>query len=369
MPKRSSWIVALVGMCLGVSEGGEGHTPRATISGRVIDVATTEALPNVNVFLAGTSLGAATDRDGRFEIKNVPLAAHDLVVSMVGYKRQTLPMRIFEPRVYRVDIRLQPVAIETQTVEVVAKDPEEWREHLKRFEEEFFGETHNAEYCTILNPEVLDFKETGKVFEVAFHVPILVENRALGYRMEFFIEEFRIEDFSLQYRAKTRFEELTPRDEEERSRWKEQRRRAYYGSKTHFLKALAQGRTKEEGFEVSLVPNVRPLGRDYRASKVSVDPQNYVLGTEFEFQRRLKFPSYLEIIYTRERPEANFQRMFDSPTPLAERQISWITMNRLTVLFTTDGHTLDSYALKVYGYWAFERIAELLPMDYDPTNN
>lgn len=46
----------------------------------------------------------------------------------------------------------------------------------------------------------------------AFHVPILIENRALGYRIEFFIEEFRIEDYSPQYRAKTRFEELTPRD-------------------------------------------------------------------------------------------------------------------------------------------------------------
>lgn len=369
MLKHLFWVVALLGMCLGAFEVVHGQTPRATISGRVIDAATKEALPNVNVFLAGTSLGAATDRDGRFEIKNVPFAAHELVVSMVGYKRQEIPLRIFEPRVHTMDIRLQPLAIETQTVEVVAKDPKEWREHLERFKEEFFGDTQNAEHCFILNPEVLDFKVTGKVFEVALHVPILVENRALGYRIEFFIEEFRVEDYSLQYRAKTRFEELTPRDEEERNRWKEQRQRAYYGSKTHFLKALAQGRTKEEGFEVSLVPNVRPLGREYQRSKLLVDPQNYVLGTEFEFQKRLRFPDYLEIIYNRERAEANFQRMFDSAAPFAERQISWITMNRLTVLFTTDGHALDSYALKVYGYWAFERIAELLPMDYDPQKN
>lgn len=369
MPQRLAWIVVMFGMYLGAFERIEGQILRATVSGRVTDAATREALPNVNVFLAGTSLGVATDRDGRFEIKHVPFAAHELVVSMVGYRRQAISLRIFEPRVHTVDVALQPAAIETQTVEVVAKDPKEWREHLERFEEEFFGETQNAEHCVILNPEVLDFKVTGKVFEVAFHVPILIENRALGYRIEFFIEEFRVEDYSLQYRAKTRFEELTPRDEEERDRWREQRRRAYYGSKTHFLKALAQGRTKEEGFEVSLVPNVRPLSREYQASKMSVDPQNYILGTEFEFQKRLKFPNYLEIIYTRERAEANFQRMFDSPTPLAERQISWITMNRLTALFTTDGQLLDNYALKVYGYWAFERIAELLPMDYDPTKN
>jgi hypothetical protein len=364
---RGLWMVFLV-VSSGALEGITAQTLRAIISGRVTDAATREALPNVNVFLAGTSLGAATDREGRFVITNVPLAAHELVVSMVGYKRQAIPLRIFESRVHTVDVRLQPMAIETPPVEVVAKDPTEWREQLERFTREFFGETRNAERCRIVNPEVLNFQVKGNVFQVAAPVSILVENRALGYRIEFFLEEFQIEDYTLQYRAKTRFEELTPQDEEERLRWEEQRKKAYYGSPTHFLKALAQGRTKEEGFEVSLVPSVRPLTRDDR-SRVAVNPQSFVQGTEFELQKRLSFPNYLEIIYTRELAEPNFQRMFNTPTPLAERQISWIGMNRLTALFTTEGHLLDTYALKVFGYWAFERIADLLPMDYDPTKN
>ena len=129
------------------------------------------------------------------------------------------------------------------------------------------------------------------------------------------------------------------------------------------------GKTKDAGFEVFLVLNVRPLARDFQASTKFVDTQNFVQGTECESQKRLSFPNYLAIIYTRELAEPNFQWMFNTPTPLAERQISWIGMNRLTALFTTEGHLLDTYALKVFGYWAFERIADLLPMDYDPTKN
>jgi hypothetical protein len=234
MLRHLTLLFGIVMLSVVLCERANGQNLRATISGRVIDAVSAEALPNVNVFLTGTSLGAATDREGRFEIKNVPFAAHELVVSMVGYKRQAIPLRIFESRVQTVDVRLQPMAIETQPVEVVAKDPTEWREHLKRFEEEFFGATQNAEHCTILNPEVLDFQVKGKVFEVAVPVSILVENRALGYRIEFFLEDFQVEAYTLQYRAKTRFEGLAPQDEEGRMRWEERRKKAYYGSKTHF---------------------------------------------------------------------------------------------------------------------------------------
>lgn len=344
----------------------DAQTPRAVISGRVIDATNGEALPNVNVFLAETSLGAATGTDGVFVIRNVPVGVYELVVSMVGYERRVLPLSLLEPGERQFDVRLQPTVIQTGTVEVVAKDPKEWRKNFERFQKEFFSETRNAAQCRILNPEVLDFKVDGDLFEVAFHVPIMIENRALGYRIEFFIEEFRMEKYTIQYRAKTRFDQLPQSSEREINLWSENRKRAYYGSRRHFLAALARGKTKEEGFEVSAVPYIRPLSRNYQSARLLVNPERYVLNTEHDFQKRLRFPDYLQIVYTREGAEPNFQYAADPPAPYVETQVSWITMNRLTVLFDTAGNTLDPFSLKVLGYWAFERVAELLPLDYEP---
>ena len=42
-----------------------------TITGTVTDSATGQSLPGANVWLEGTSLGAATDLNGSFQIKNI----------------------------------------------------------------------------------------------------------------------------------------------------------------------------------------------------------------------------------------------------------------------------------------------------------
>ena len=57
------------------------------ISGQVTDKATGEVLPGVNVAVGGTSLGSATDVDGKFVILNVPPGRHTITASLVGYKR------------------------------------------------------------------------------------------------------------------------------------------------------------------------------------------------------------------------------------------------------------------------------------------
>ncbi len=344
------------------------QTPRAAIFGRVVDAASHEPLPNVNVFLTGTSLGAATDGDGKFEIRNVPFAAYELIVSMVGYRRKVIQLLVFEPSEQRVDVQLEQTAIETPEVVVVAKDPKEWRKNFERFRAEFLGNTRNAGLCRILNPEVLDLlhDDRAELFVANADVPLQIENRALGYKIHFMLEEFRMEKGTLQYKAKTRFEELQPASRVEQNAWVLNREKAYYGSRRHFLKALAQRRTTEEGFDVHQVPNLRPSTSAYKSARLLADTKKMVMGTEHDFQKRLAFPDYLEIVYTKEPAEASFQYEANPFDPGSVRQISWLAMNRLSVLFSTDGNTLDTYSLKTFGYWAYERVAELLPIDYEP---
>lgn len=59
-----------------------------SIVGRVTDQKTGAALPFVNVVIKGTNIGAATDEDGRYEIKNVQPGVYAVVVTLVGHETQ-----------------------------------------------------------------------------------------------------------------------------------------------------------------------------------------------------------------------------------------------------------------------------------------
>ncbi|MBC8084916.1 MAG: TonB-dependent receptor, partial [Hymenobacter sp.] len=56
-----------------------------TVSGTVRDRKTQETLPGVTVALEGTSLGTATDTDGRFRLTGVPTGSYNLRATFVGY--------------------------------------------------------------------------------------------------------------------------------------------------------------------------------------------------------------------------------------------------------------------------------------------
>src|SRR4030042_6109040 len=57
------------------------------ISGIVKDAETGETLMGVNVVVTGTTLGAATDRNGNYFILNVPPGGYTVEASMMGYEK------------------------------------------------------------------------------------------------------------------------------------------------------------------------------------------------------------------------------------------------------------------------------------------
>lgn len=73
-------------LLLGLLVAATAHAQTGTISGTVRDAATGEALPGANVRVDGTHLGAATDIDGRFVIRDVPVGTYDVVASFAGYE-------------------------------------------------------------------------------------------------------------------------------------------------------------------------------------------------------------------------------------------------------------------------------------------
>ncbi|MCX7798272.1 MAG: carboxypeptidase-like regulatory domain-containing protein, partial [Melioribacter sp.] len=65
-----------------------------SVSGRVIDKSTKEPLIGANVVVLNTSLGAATDYEGKFVIHHIPVGKHTLQISYIGYETQRIDVDI-----------------------------------------------------------------------------------------------------------------------------------------------------------------------------------------------------------------------------------------------------------------------------------
>jgi outer membrane receptor protein involved in Fe transport len=95
---------------------------KGKIMGRVKDEGTGTLLASVNVFLKNTALGDVTDESGYFEIKGVPPGEYTLVISMIGYSKETRHVKI-EPGatvvlsipIKRVPIEFKPITVSTET--------------------------------------------------------------------------------------------------------------------------------------------------------------------------------------------------------------------------------------------------------------
>ncbi|MFZ0454633.1 MAG: TonB-dependent receptor [Ignavibacteriaceae bacterium] len=92
-----------------------------SIEGTVKDKSTGEALPGANVIVKGTSLGAATDLDGKFLIRNLPVGKQNLEISYVGYNTINVDVTIAANKTLQEDFSLEAKTLEGQTVTVTAQ--------------------------------------------------------------------------------------------------------------------------------------------------------------------------------------------------------------------------------------------------------
>lgn len=92
-----------------------------TVSGTVVDKASGDPLPGVNVFFEGTSIGSATNIDGEYVIHQVPAGEHKIIAKFIGYKEQSIPVTIVSNKKVELKIELDYLAFETDEVIVTAQ--------------------------------------------------------------------------------------------------------------------------------------------------------------------------------------------------------------------------------------------------------
>jgi hypothetical protein len=353
--KRASWFVLCVILSWSLLCSSWLHAqtiPHAVVRGRVVDDSTGSSLPQTNVFVANSTIGTAADGEGRFVLRGVPLGTQQIVASIVGYVLETWTLHLTDTIMYEVEFRLRPHEVQMPGVLVEAKDPVEWKKHLQRFVDSFFGTGPNSAQCRLMNPQVLDFQvdEQKNQFTATAREPLEIENRALGYSVTYILRRYVESPQLLQFVGVTHFEESRPMDTLESMRWKESRRKVYYGSRRHFLSALIRKTWKEDGFEVNSIRKTPARMALMWSAGYEVDADTLLKPGRVPYERKLSFEGVLQVIYNHG----------------WRQEFSLIQLDQSAVTIYSNGLVENPLKMVTQGYWSSQRAADLLPTDYEP---
>ncbi len=327
------------------------NTIKASVKGTVTDAETGEPIPYVNVFLSNTTLGAATDMKGNFSIENIPMGNYVLIVSHVGYAVNTSGLEVLKSQTFIRNVKLNPKVIVEKEVSVSAAEPAKWKEQLQKFTEQFLGTDDNSEYCRIINPEVLNFKQDSKTGDLTASTDsmIYVENNALGYKLEILLEEFDFnpEQGRVRYLIFPKFTEIKPRSNDDEERWLENRKSSYLGSIEDFFSAVVHKNAYEKGFKIAegeLQDLISGFGKYIYSEDIMMVPQTFSPLIKIYFDRdiRVEYKS------------------------LPQPKISILHFNYGYVETDSLGNVYNRFPYETYGAWTSRRISQLLPTNYRP---
>jgi len=92
------------------------------IAGRVVDAETGEALPGVNVIIDGSTMGAATDINGDYNILRVPGGTYTVRATFIGFATAVVEnVEVVIDQTTRVDFRLREEVFEGEEVVITAE--------------------------------------------------------------------------------------------------------------------------------------------------------------------------------------------------------------------------------------------------------
>jgi hypothetical protein len=378
------------------------------LKGVVVDEEKNRPISNASVFLNTTTFGTVTNSQGSFELL-IPNGKYELIVSSIGYDTYNETINTDKAPDF-VTIRLK---VKTQVMEAVVVEPYEkdgWNKWGKFFLENFIGTSANARNCRIKNIGVIHFRNSKKKNELSAIAdePLIVENKALGYTLQYQLESF-VYNFKSRYLIYTGYPFFQPMkgNAGRQKRWERRRSEAYFGSMMHFMRAVYRDKIAEENFEVrslQKIPNIEKqrvktayssnqhrvttsegtialttinkdtasyydhilAQEDYR----DVIGKNLVVGDSIAYgidstTAGLYFKDYLLVIYKNKVAPLEYRQLYPKSSTAMMSQI--VLINQKPVAIEVNGSYFNPVDLMSTGYWAWsEKIATMLPFDYVP---
>lgn len=294
---------------------------------------------------------------------------HEVVASFVGHQSATVVVKVEAGQTQQIKLRLPARAKQLKEVQVQALSNADWRRCLAIFKKDFLGETKFASQAKLQNPEVIDFGWDGEQREVSGNSsePVVVENLALGYRLHFALDDYQHlarQGFS-SYVGKPRFEALKPKNAKQAQKWATNRAEAYRGSFHHFVKALLADSLASEGFSLMAIRR----GQGMRVTNGKDLIRNEVLfTTDQPGLFAIQLADVLQVTYTREPEEPRYAQAQAQGKRAYGQQVSnfYLVEGTDYLLIDKSGYVYNPLGAVMQGYWGWEKVAEMLPLDYVP---
>lgn len=229
---------------------------------------------------------------------------------------------------------LNTVYIETDTWSRLKK--------IKMFKREFLGRGKAARLCRIINEDSIKLRyiSSSKTLIATSNVPLIVENKYLGYLLEYNLRDFQVKfkmnnnvssiPISINYHGFVFFKRLENNSSIKISR---NRKKSYLGSTLHFMRALYSKNLDENDFKIYY-------------QWVEVPAYKYFKITDFENKKHIK--------------------------PLVNKLVIRYKVYNQSVMvlkdeFTIDysGHHAPPESIILNGEMSKKRISELLPLGYN----
>jgi len=385
-----------------------------TIKGEVKSVIAGDTLIRVSIYLNQTSIGTLSGNNGQFTVSNVPAGSHEVIFSCVGYETQRILINT-EESISFLKIWLKPKAVELTAVVVEPFEKDGWIRWGEIFRNNFIGSSRNARQSKLKNPDVLQFRRTdkGNRLQVTSNGPLQLENEALGYSIQFDLEEF-VYDFETKavfFKGYCFFSDKLLQGNKRESEWKANRKATYQGSLNHFMFSLYYDRIIQDGFEIykekwkvnAEKSRVIRKMEDSLGLRVLSDPRNgqtFVFGNPRKkdsmsyYNKIIKQPNIIEridsiqsdsysfitkvadstgqfyfedrlrVVYRNESEAAEYARIKGQNKRKLFQSSSIELINGKSIFIKPSGFFYEGKDILLNGYWAWEGVADMMPYDY-----
>lgn len=302
------------------------------IKGIISDKHTYSKIWLASVYFNGTFAGTTSDEHGYFELDISKHSSMPITISAIGYYSLTMSgFSISEPLM----VYLIPKVFELNEIVVSARsDQRNRKENLQLFRTAFLGTTANAQKCRIMNESDITFdnppdNDTLKAFASN---PIMIENKALGYKITYYLDRFEYykKSKTIFFYGNIIFTDDASLQETKKETIERRRKYAYLGSRMHFFRALWSNDLASAGFTI-------------KSPAIENPDFNDIVFIDLNGKKYLKHIENLSIGFN--------------------KSVSKIVFLHANIFFGKDGY-FDPLAIGWKGEMAKQRIADWLPYEY-----
>jgi len=351
------------------------------IRGRVTDGETQLPLKGASVYINNTTQGTTTDDSGDFVLGPFQPGRYEVVASFVGYDALLYSAEIKTSGI-RISFKIEKK--EEVMREVLVLSSELRKHYLDIFKKYVIGVSIAADHCQIKNIEEVQFASGETKDEVVAYTEkaLVIENPELGYTIHFDLLEFhynKVTSGSYFY-GYTRFVDWG-KDEKTKKKWTRKRKQAYEGSTVHFFRSVVNKQLTKEGFTVYQLSNMQKEKKDsinIKANTSKTNPGMQIARTAIEDSMISLYSDSTYRIYEL-RVHDGWRVFYEKSTDLKleimrksilsgqppKGTISGLRLREEPVLITERGIILTPIRLFYDGIWGYERLANMLPEDYE----